>query len=52
MKKIKKYLFLISLLLLGVLFGIIFINIISEVDKLIIKNELNEFISLINKNEI
>lgn len=52
MKRLKKYLFLILLLLLGIVFGIIFISIINEVDKLIIKNELTEFINLINKDNI
>lgn len=52
MKRLKKYLFLILLLLLGIIFGIIFISIINEVDKLIIKNELTEFINLINKDNI
>lgn len=52
MKRLKKYLFLIILLLLGIIFGIIFINIINEVDKLIIKNEITEFINLINQDKV
>lgn len=52
MKKLKKYLLLILLLLLGFIFGTIFIFLINDVDKLLIKNEVIEFINIINSNKI
>lgn len=51
MKKLKKFYLLLSILVLGIIFGIIFINIINDVDKLLIKNEIKDFISAINTSK-
>ena len=51
MKKLKKFYLLLSILVLGIIFGIIFINIINDVDKLLIKNEIKDFISVINTSK-
>lgn len=53
MKKIidKKIIYInIALLTLGILAGIIFLLITSNIDKLIIKNEITEFFSLLSKD--
>lgn len=48
----KKYLFLIVITLIGILSGIIFIFFISNVDKLLIKDELNTFLLNIKNNNL
>ena len=54
MKKIinKKFnLPVISIYLIGVLFGIIFLFFISEVDKLIIKSEIEEYLNIVGSSK-
>lgn len=48
----KMYLFLFLLLLIGVIFGSIFFNLISQSDKLLVANKLTSFFSNIDNNSI
>lgn len=51
MKNIKKYYFIIGLLILGFISGIVFIYFITDMDKLIVKNEISDYIRIINKDD-
>lgn len=48
----KKYLFLATIMLIGIISGIIFIIFISKEDKSLVKTELNNFFTFIQNNKI
>ena len=47
-KEIKKYIFLITLIIIGIIFGIVFSLVLSKSDKLIVTNTINSYFT--NKN--
>lgn len=51
-KSKKMYLFLIIILLIGLLFGSLFITILNEKDKLMVSNQLTNFFNQIKMNKI
>ena len=48
----KKYLFLITIMTIGIISGIIFIFFISKEDKSLVKNELDLFFDTIKGNKV
>lgn len=52
LKQKKKYIFLIGLAIIGILFGIIFSFIISNTDKLLVESSISNFLTAISNNEI
>lgn len=48
--KIKKYYNILIIFILGFIFGLIFILFIDDMDKLLISNEIKEYINIINNN--
>lgn len=51
-KQKKKYVFLIGLAVVGILFGIVFSFILSNSDKLLVESSINNFFNAIEHNEI
>ena len=52
LKQKKKYIFLIGLAIIGILFGIVFAFLISTNDKLLVESSINNFFTAISHNEI
>lgn len=52
LKQKKKYIFLIGLAVVGILFGIVFAFLISNNDKLLVESSINNFFTAISHNEI
>lgn len=52
LKQKKKYIFLIGLAIVGVIFGIVFSFLISKNDKLLVESCINNFFNAISHNEI
>lgn len=52
LKQQKKYVFLIGLAIVGVIFGIIFSFLISNADKLLVESSISNFFTAISNNEL